>query len=87
MFTGGYGTETRELHLRDVDWREQEIRLRAEITKGHTEAVVYVDDPTMALLERWKPSGVPTAPAGRTCSSVSAPRSTESRWTAGGCGR
>jgi integrase/recombinase XerD len=47
-------TETCELHLRDVDWREQEIRLRAEITKGHKEAVVYVPDPTMALLERWK---------------------------------
>lgn len=51
MFTGGYGTETRELHLRDVDWREQEIRLRAEIIKGRKEGIVYVDDPTMALLE------------------------------------
>jgi integrase/recombinase XerD len=47
-------TETCELHLRDVDWREGEIRLRAEITKGHKEAVVYVPDETMALLERWK---------------------------------
>ena len=42
------------LHLRDVDWREGEIRLRAEITKGGKEAVVYLDAPTLALLERWK---------------------------------
>ena len=42
------------LHLRDVDWREGEIRLRAEITKGHKEAVAYLDEPTLALLERWK---------------------------------
>lgn len=47
-------TETCLLHLRDVDWREGEIRLRAEITKGHKEAVVYLDAPTLALLERWK---------------------------------
>lgn len=42
------------LHLRDVDWREGEIRLRAEVTKGSKEAVVYVDEPTLRLLERWK---------------------------------
>lgn len=47
-------TETCLLHLRDIDWHEGEIRLRAEITKGGKEAVVYVDDPTLALLERWK---------------------------------
>jgi integrase/recombinase XerD len=47
-------SETCGLHLRDVDWREGEIRLRPEITKGAKEAVVYVDDRTMALLERWK---------------------------------
>lgn len=42
------------LYLRDVDWREAEIRLRPEITKGAKEAVAYLDDPTLALLERWK---------------------------------
>ena len=42
------------LHLRDVDWREGEIRLRPEITKGGKEAVAYLDAPTLALLERWK---------------------------------
>lgn len=43
------------LHLRDVDWREGEIRLRPEVTKGSKEAVAYLDGPTLALLERWKP--------------------------------
>jgi integrase/recombinase XerD len=47
-------TETCELHLRDVDWRAGEIRLRPEITKGHREAVAYLDHPTLELLERWK---------------------------------
>lgn len=47
-------TETCGLHLRDVDWKEGEIRLRPEITKGAKEAVVYLDVPTLALLERWK---------------------------------
>ncbi len=47
-------TETCELHLRDVDWTAGEIRLRPEITKGAREAVVYLDDGTLALLERWK---------------------------------
>ena len=42
------------LYLRDVDWKEGEIRLRAEITKGHKEAVAYLDEPTLALLKRWK---------------------------------
>jgi integrase/recombinase XerD len=42
------------LHLRDVDWRAGEIRIRAEVAKGGREAVVYLDDPTKALLERWK---------------------------------
>jgi integrase/recombinase XerD len=47
-------TETCELHLRDVDWRAGEIRLRPEITKGAREAVAYLDAPTLELLERWK---------------------------------
>lgn len=47
-------TETCLLNLRDVDWREGEIRLRPEITKGGVEAVAYLDAPTLALLERWK---------------------------------
>jgi integrase/recombinase XerD len=47
-------TETCELHLRDVDWRAGEIRLRSEITKGHREAVAYLDERATTLLERWK---------------------------------
>ena len=42
------------LHLRDVDWREGKIRVRAEVAKGGREAVVYLDQPTKLLLERWK---------------------------------
>lgn len=42
------------LHLRDVDWREGSIRIRPEVAKGGREAVVYLDDPTRQLLERWK---------------------------------
>lgn len=42
------------LHLRDVDWKEGEIRLRSEVAKGGREAVVYMDEPTQRLLERWK---------------------------------
>jgi integrase/recombinase XerD len=47
-------SETCGLHLRDIDWRAGEIRLRAEITKGNREAVVYPDDATLDLLDRWK---------------------------------
>lgn len=42
------------LHLRDVDWREGEIRLRPEVAKGGREAVVYLPPSSQALLERWK---------------------------------
>jgi integrase/recombinase XerD len=42
------------LRVRDVDWREGEIRLRPEITKGSKEAVIYVDETTLKLLEQWK---------------------------------
>lgn len=42
------------LHLRDVDWRAGEIRLRPEIAKGGREAVVYLDEQTRHGLERWK---------------------------------
>lgn len=42
------------LHLRDVDWRAGEIRVRPEVAKGGREAVVYLDAPTQHLLERWK---------------------------------
>lgn len=47
-------TETCELHLRDVDWRAGEIRIRAEIAKGGREAVIYLDETTLGWLERWK---------------------------------
>ena len=46
--------ETCKLHLRDVRWGEGRIHLRAEITKNNQEAFAYLDEPTAALLERWK---------------------------------
>jgi integrase/recombinase XerD len=42
------------LALRDVDWSAGEIRIRPEVAKGGREAVVYLDAPALALLERWK---------------------------------
>lgn len=42
------------LHMRDVDWREGEIRIRPEVAKGGREAVIYLDPETLASLERWK---------------------------------
>lgn len=46
--------ETCGVHLRDVDWTAGEIRIRPEVAKGGREAVVYLDEQTVALLERWK---------------------------------
>lgn len=42
------------VHLRDVDWRAGEIRLRPEVAKGGREAVVYLDQQTLEGLKRWK---------------------------------
>jgi integrase/recombinase XerD len=42
------------VHLRDVDWKAGEIRLRKEVAKGGREAVVYLDASTQEWLERWK---------------------------------
>lgn len=42
------------LYLRDVKWSEGAIHLRPENAKGGREAYVYLDDETLALLERWK---------------------------------
>lgn len=42
------------LHLRDVDWKAGEIRIRPEVAKGGREAIVYLDPPTQEWLERWK---------------------------------
>ena len=42
------------LHLRDVDWKAGEIRVRAEVAKGGREAIVYMDQATQEWLERWK---------------------------------
>jgi len=41
------------LHLRDVRWRDGQLRLRPEIAKGGREAVAYLDPPTEELLRRW----------------------------------
>jgi integrase/recombinase XerD len=48
-------TETCQLHLRDVRWREAELHLRPEITKGQKEAVLPLGDRVLDWLERWKP--------------------------------
>jgi site-specific recombinase XerD len=48
-------TETCQLHLRDVRWREAELHLRSEITKGQKEAVLPLGDRVLDWLERWKP--------------------------------
>ena len=42
------------LHVRDVDWREGRLHLRAEITKGGREAWLPLDPPTLEWLVRWK---------------------------------
>lgn len=47
-------SETCGLHLRDVRWDEGMLHLRPEITKGKREAFAYLDEPTQAMLERWK---------------------------------
>src|SRR4051794_7612871 len=47
-------SESCGLYLRDVDWREGEIHIRPEIAKGEKEALLYLDEPTLQLLERWK---------------------------------
>ena len=47
-------SETCGVHLRDVDWKAGEIRIRPEVAKGGREAVVYLDATTLDLLKRWK---------------------------------
>lgn len=43
------------IHLRDVDWKTRELRIRPDVGKGGREAVLPLDDQTIAWLERWKP--------------------------------
>lgn len=47
-------SETVHAPLRGVLWKEAKIHLPAAITKGKVEAYLPLDDPTLALLERWK---------------------------------
>jgi integrase/recombinase XerD len=42
------------VHLRDVDWRAGELRLRPEVAKGGREAVLALEASTLEWLERWK---------------------------------
>lgn len=42
-------------HLRDVDWKTGELRLRSEVAKGGREAVVPLGADVIDWLERWKP--------------------------------
>lgn len=43
------------IHLRDVDWRTKQLRLRPEVAKGGREAVVPLAPDAIDWLERWKP--------------------------------
>jgi integrase/recombinase XerD len=49
-------TETCGLYLRDIDFREGELHIRPEISKGRKEAHLYLGDSTVQLLELWKPA-------------------------------
>lgn len=42
------------VHLRDVDWKAGELRIRPEVGKGGREAVLVLEPSTLTLLERWK---------------------------------
>lgn len=42
------------IHLRDLDWKTGELRIRPEVAKGGREAVVYLDDQALDWLNRWK---------------------------------
>jgi integrase/recombinase XerD len=42
------------VHLRDVDLKAGEIRVRKEVAKGGREAVLYLDAQTVEWLERYK---------------------------------
>lgn len=42
------------IHLRDVDWKAHELRIRAEVGKGGREAVLPLGPATIEWLERWK---------------------------------
>jgi integrase/recombinase XerD len=53
--TGLRAGEACGVHLRDVDWREGVVRVRAEIAKYSKEAVLPLDGRVVELLERWKP--------------------------------
>lgn len=43
------------IHLRDLDWKTGELRLRPEVAKGGREAVVPLGRATIEWLDRWKP--------------------------------
>lgn len=47
-------SETCGLHLRDIRWKDEQIHLRPEITKGGKEAYAYLDERSTQLLERWR---------------------------------
>jgi integrase/recombinase XerD len=42
------------LHVRDVEWDDGQVHLRAAITKGEVEAWLPIDARTLSLLEQWK---------------------------------
>lgn len=56
MHRGGLRvSEACGVHLRDVDWKAGELRIRPEVAKGGREAIVYLEASTLELLGRWKP--------------------------------
>lgn len=42
------------IHLRDLDWKTGDLRIRGEVAKGGREAVLPLDDRTLEWLIRWK---------------------------------
>jgi integrase/recombinase XerD len=42
------------IHLRDVDWKTGDLRIRPDVAKGGREAVLPLDERTIDWLERWK---------------------------------
>jgi integrase/recombinase XerD len=47
-------SEVCKLHLRDIHWRDHELHIRTDVGKGGKEAMLPLDDDTLAWLERWK---------------------------------
>ncbi len=52
--TGLRASEACGIYVRDLDWRTGDMRIRSAVAKGGREAMVILDDETLAWLDRWK---------------------------------